>query len=55
MEIYDWAHEIGADPYVEKIEGSDEEMTPEENNGCSTIEILDHHCGEVLFHNGKNE
>ena len=55
MEILGWAFDIGDDPYVEKIDGSDEEMTPEENDGHSTIEILDHHCGEVLFHNGKNE
>jgi hypothetical protein len=55
MEILDWAFDIGADPYVEKVEGSDEEMTPEENNGHSTIEVLASRWGEVLFRNGKNE
>ena len=32
MEILGWAFDIGDDPYVEKIDGSDEEMTPEEND-----------------------
>jgi hypothetical protein len=51
MDIFDWSLKLGVDPYVERIEGSDEEMTPEENNGYATLEVLTHHCGKVLFSN----
>ena len=51
MDIFDWSSELGVDPYVERIEGSDEEMTPKENDGYSTLEISTDDFKEVLFSN----
>ena len=51
-DIYDWYCGNGGDPQAETIEGSYEEMTPEENGGCYTIQIL-LDDGEMIYQNGK--
>ena len=51
MEIYDWALELGIDPYVERIDGVDDFITPEENGGQATIEILADDGKTTLFTN----
>ena len=53
-DIYDWCYDNNCDPYVEDCEGSECDMTPEDNGGHATIEISDTMGGdEVLFINGK--
>jgi hypothetical protein len=40
MNIYNWACDNDIDPYVEKIEGTDKLMFPEDNDNQATLEIL---------------
>lgn len=51
MEIYDWALELGCDSYIERIDGVDDFITPEENAGQATIEILTDDGRTTLFTN----
>lgn len=39
LDIYDWAHEQGYDPSSELLEGTQEVMSPEENDNQPTMEI----------------
>ena len=53
-DIYFWCRDNNCDPCVEDCEGSEYDMTPEDNGGHATIEISDTMRGdEVLFINGK--
>ena len=54
MEIYDWYCENGGDPRCETIQGTSVEMFPEENNGCSTLEIVSEtlNGNETIYQNG---
>jgi hypothetical protein len=54
MEIYDWYCENGGDPRCEAIQGTSVEMFPEENNGCSTLEIVSEtlNGNETIYQNG---
>jgi hypothetical protein len=40
MDIFNWACDNDIDPYVEKIDGPDELMFPEDNDNQATLEIL---------------
>jgi hypothetical protein len=55
MDIYDWYCENGGDPYVIPIEGTSHQMSPEDNGGSSTLEIVSGFSddGEILFQNGE--
>lgn len=50
-DIYDWACDSGFDPYCESMEGQglDEIISPEENGGQPTLEIIS--CNEVIHCN----
>lgn len=39
--------------YIGKIDETDEQMTPEDNGGCSTIEVLDDN-GNTILTNATN-
>ena len=54
-DIYDWYCENGGDPHVETIGGTSEEMSPEENGGSSTLEIVSEtfNGNEMIYQNGK--
>jgi hypothetical protein len=50
MDIWNWHSDNGGDPHCETLEGTSVEMSPEENDGCSTIEIL---CEDkIIYQNG---
>ena len=51
LQVHDWAWENGCDPYVERIEGTDELLDLKENGGQSTLEITNDN--EIIFQNGK--
>jgi hypothetical protein len=38
-DLYNWACEMGEDPVSEYLEGTEEELTPDDNGGQSTLEI----------------
>ena len=52
MDIWNWYSDNGGDPYTETMEGTSEEMSVENNGGCSTIEIL--LSDQILFENWRN-
>ena len=51
MDIWNWYADNGGDPHCETLEGTSAEMSPEENDGCPTIEIL---CDDkTIYQNGE--
>lgn len=55
MDIYAWYCDNGGDPHCETIEGTSEEMSPKENGGNSTLEIVSEtfNGNEMIYQNGK--
>jgi len=39
LDIYDWAHEQGLDPHCEILEGTQESLDSQDNDGQATLEI----------------
>lgn len=53
-DILNWCLNQGFRVYIEECEGTERDLTPEENGGRATIEVSDPMKGdEVLFINGK--
>lgn len=40
-ELFDFITELGGDPRCDKLDDVDEQMTPEENGGASTVEMFE--------------
>lgn len=41
--------------WIERVDEADEQMTPEENGGCSTLEVYLDKCTEPVFTNATIE
>ena len=54
MDIWNWYSDNGGDPHCETIEGTSVEMSPEENNGYSTLQIVSEtlNGNETIYQNG---
>jgi hypothetical protein len=39
--------------WIERIDEADEQMTPDENNGCSTLEVYLDICEDPIFTNAE--
>jgi hypothetical protein len=53
MDIYDWYCSIGGDPYPDRVDGTEEFMTPKQNGGFATLEIFDNPNDDAIFSNGN--
>ncbi len=50
-DLYKWACDNGCDPESQTLEGTYESLTPEDNGGQSTLEILSHLNKKIIFKN----